>query len=58
MAYILYRMFSRLEGAAEPRHWILTAVLGVIALAMITFGGYHVFFRKPEAAEPSQEGET
>lgn len=61
MAYIIYRMFDRLEGPAEVKHWILAVVLGLIALAMIGYGGYYVFFRKPkptqELVESTQEGE-
>jgi len=47
-------MFTQLDGAAEAKHWVLAVVLGLIALGMIAFGGYHVFFRKPEAQKPEE----
>ncbi len=51
MAYIVYRMFTALDGSAETRHWILGLLLGLLALVMIVFGGYHVFFRRPDSEQ-------
>ena len=61
MAYIVYRMVTQLEGALEPKHWILGIILGLLALGMIGYGGYFLFFRKAgsrqEEAESAPEKE-